>query len=331
MNMSLKALKDLAKDLGITGVTRYSASQKEDIVDKIIKHGGKPSVSEAKSVPRKRTSPVRRSIPIPSASPRRPDSTGKRAEYEAMSMTKLKEIAKDAGVPSVYKYKLADKDSLIDEIMSYLHSEEGMEDMEDIDASSDIATSIDEEEPIIEEVDEEEEEEPIIEEVDEDEPIIEEVDEEEPIDIAGPSDIFKVGYLETLSLAQLIYIAQNNNVDIPDDAEKEDVINILIMERGTDEQKALLRRQTREETPKIIPSPKRAPSVMVEEEIIVPERRDEKKEEKKEEEEDVNIETTVESIKEILDSIEELDDTHADISDLSTAQEKIMKCLGLLY
>ena len=132
MNMSLKALKDLAKDLGITGVTRYSASQKEDIVDKIIKHGGKPSVSEAKSVPTKRTSPVRRSIPVPSASPRRPDSTGKRAEYEAMSMTKLKEIAKDAGVPSVYKYKLADKDSLIDEIMSYLHSEEGMEDMENI-------------------------------------------------------------------------------------------------------------------------------------------------------------------------------------------------------
>ena len=210
MEKTMDKLKEIGRELGIKGVTMY---KKEELVNKIISHmkGEGPS-------------------------PKPPMKGLSREEYENMTFTNLKKIASELRIVGVYKLKLADKDGLIDEIMRRVIP---YEEDEDIDASSDISTSVaSDEEPEIPEDEEDETEDDTDEETDEETDEDEEEEEEkEEGGSAGPSNVFTVDYLKDQSLDKIIRIAESYGISIPDDADKEQAIYIMVQKRGSEDDK----------------------------------------------------------------------------------------------
>lgn len=276
-----------------------------------------------------------------------------------MTLTRLKDIAKDMGIPRYSKYRVDTRDELI-----RLIREKAM--------------------PPVYETPDEEEEPTVFEEVAEEE-VVEPEEEESK---AGPSDPFNENHLRSLKNLELLALMKENRISVPKKKTKNDLIEQILktVRKPAFEEPMYTEKATEEivEIPSMedigIPSVRSAdemPRKMEveipeideeeEEEVIMPRRAKspipppevsmekvreeimqmtEDKEDTEEhieathiadehkpapavEEPKVRAEFTEENIAEILDLVEQIEDKEP-IAGLSVARDNIMRCLGLM-
>ncbi len=156
-----------------------------------------------------------------------------------------------------------------------------------------------------------------------------EEDEEAP---ARPSNPFVEHYLITQKLEDLHKLAYEYNIVIPDSVKTKKAVIAFLMAEGPSNLGA--KKQD------IIPSPEvpieevkaeAAISPVIDEDVpaIGSPKKSPEPEVVIEEEEVQGMD--VEDIKELIDRIQEMDEEEIPLTELSTAQERIMKCLGLIY